>query len=158
MSIKQFYRTNVAFVELYSYWEDGESINSYTNPVWTKGNLQPFKQGNMVGTTDDYLTVFTDWKVLYVKTRPVTDKTGVPPQAVYGATYFFYNGDWYIFTADQDWTTAGRGVKHWKILAFTADAITDDLPEPIPIADLVENFESVVSELNQTIPLITKEQ
>lgn len=156
MSIKQFYRTNVAFVELYTIYVDGEPVNTYTPPVWTKGNLQPFKQGTMVGTTAEYLTVFTDWKTLYVKNKPETDRTGVPPTAQFGGTYFYYDGQWYSFTAEQNWTTAGRGVKHWKVLAFTAKDIGDEILPPVPIADLVENFESVVSELNQSIPLITK--
>ena len=69
MSIKQFYRTNVAFVEVYTIWVDGRAENAYTPPVWVKGNLQPFKQGMMVGTTDEYLTTFTDWKTLYVKNK-----------------------------------------------------------------------------------------
>lgn len=157
MSMKQFYRTNVAFVEMYTQWIDGRTVNSYTPPVWTKGNLQPFKQGTVTGTTTDFLTVFTDWKILYVKNKPEIDSSAIPPDATLGGTYFYYDGEWYAFTAQQNWTTAGRGVKHWKVLAFNSKEIGEDIQDPVPIADLVENFESVVSELNQTIPLINKE-
>lgn len=155
MSIKQFYRSNIAFVQMYSMWVDGEAVNTYTKPVWYKGNVQPYKDGNMV-TLEEALTRFQQWRVLYTKFKPEIDTTDVPTDAQYGATYFYFEGNWYKYQAEQDWTTAGRGVKHWKVLALTSKEINRevDVDPPVPVADLVENFEAIVSELNQTIPLI----
>ena len=72
MSKKALYRTNVAIVETYSGWVDGESATWVSPIAWTKGNLQPYKQGVM-SSIDEAGVMFKDWRVLYIKTLPEVD-------------------------------------------------------------------------------------
>ena len=151
MSIKALFRTDVAFVETYSYSFEG-SILTWITPIgWTKGNLQPYKQGIMTDISSAGL-VFTDWRVLYIKNKPNLDYTDRPTNADLqkGLTYFYYGGAWYAVTGDQDWRMQARGVKHYKILAVKSNNVPSYLDKnPTPVADLVESFEQVVIELEQ---------
>ena len=151
MSVKALFRTDVAFVETYSYWFEGNSVIWVTPIAWTKGNLQPYKQGIMTDLTNAGL-VFTDWRVLYIKNKPNLDYTNRPtdPTLAKGLTYFYYGGSWYAVTGDQDWRMQARGVKHYKLLAVKSKDTPDGLDaNPKPVADLVDDFEQVVIELEQ---------
>ena len=151
MSIKALFRTDVAFVETYSYSFEGNFLTWVTPIGWTKGNLQPYKQGIMTDLTNAGL-VFTDWRVLYIKNKPELDYTDRPTNADLqkGLTYFYYGGAWYAVTGDQDWRMQARGVKHYKLLAVKAKDTPYGLDaNPTPVANLVDDFEQVVIELEQ---------
>lgn len=151
MSVKALFRTDVAFVETYSYYFEGNPVAWVTPIAWTKGNLQPYKQGIMTDLTNAGL-VFTDWRVLYIKNKPNLDYTNRPtdPTLEKGLIYFYYGGAWYAVTGDQDWRMQAKGVKHYKLLAVKSKATPDGLDaNPTPVADLVDDFEQVVIELEQ---------
>ena len=151
MSVKALFRTDVAFVETYSYLFEGNPVAWVTPIAWTKGNLQPYKQGIMTDLSNAGL-VFTDWRVLYIKNKPELDYTNLPTNTDVqkGLTYFYYGGAWYAVTGDQDWRMQARGVKHYKLLAVKAKDTPDGLDaNPTPVANLVDDFEQVVIELEQ---------
>lgn len=150
MSKKALYRQNVAFTQAYSYIKDGEPVTVFVPIVWTKGNLQPFKQG-IITNISDVGTIFKDWRVLYTKTHPVFDTTNIPTDADAGITYFYYDGVWYSVNGEQDWSIQARNVKHFKWLAVHVQnaSLPPALVEPVPYSRLVESFEKVVSELDQ---------
>ena len=150
MSTKALYRTNVAVVETYSGWADGESATWVSPIAWTKGNLQPYKQGIMQ-SIDEAGIQFTDWRVLYIKTIPVIDFSTKPSDLTEkGKTYFYYEGVWYDVQGNQDWTIQARGVKHYKLLAVKSKEPPANLVgELTPTANLVEDLEYTVNELTQ---------
>lgn len=150
MSTKALYRTNVAVVETYSGWVDGESATWVSPIAWTKGNLQPYKQGIMQSISEAGIQ-FTDWRVLYIKTIPVIDFSTKPSDLTEkGKTYFYYEGVWYDVQGNQDWTIQARGVKHYKLLAVKSKEPPANLVgELTPTANLVENLEYAVNELAQ---------
>lgn len=151
MSVKALFRTDVAFVETYSYYDTGETVEWVTPYAWTKGNLQPYKQGIITSIAEAGI-IFTDWRVLYVKKKPIFDYTNKPnmPTTAKNKTYFYYGGSWYAVTGDQDWTMQARGVKHFKLSAVKEKDLPQGLDaNPTPIATLVEDFEHVVMELEQ---------
>lgn len=153
MSIKAFYRQHVAFMESYSHYKDGEPVTTSTPPVWGKGNLQPWKQG-IVTETVDAGVFFRDFKVLYVKHKPLFDLTGIPEKSTKLASYFYVDGVWYLYKAEQDWSTQAQGVKHWKVLGVKNSSNTNPFPDPIPVADLVQRLENQVNELEQLTPIL----
>ena len=150
MSTKALYRTNVAIVETYSGWVDGESATWVSPIAWTKGNLQPYKQGIMQSISEAGIQ-FTDWRVLYIKKLPVVDYSTKPSDLTEkGKTYFYYEGVWYDVQGNQDWTIQARGVKHYKLLAVKSKEPPSNLVgELTPTANLVENLEYAVNELAQ---------
>ena len=150
MSTKALFRTNVAIVETYSGWVDGESATWVSPIAWTKGNLQPYKQGIMQSISEAGIQ-FTDWRVLYIKTIPVIDYSTKPSDLIQkGKTYFYYEGSWYDVQGEQDWTIQARGVKHYKLLAIKSKEPPASLVgELTPTATLVENLELTVNELTQ---------
>ena len=150
MSTKAFYRTNVAIVATYSGWVDGEN-ETWVSPItWTKGNLQPYKQG-VTQSISEAGVQFTDWRVLYIKSIPVIDYSTKPIDLIQkGKTYFYYEGSWYDVQGNQDWTTQAKGVKHYKLLAIKSKQLLANLVgELTPTATLVENLEYAVNELAQ---------
>lgn len=153
MSIKAFYRQHVAFIESYSYFVDGESVITTTPPVWSKGNLQPWKQGIVTNEVDAGV-FFRDFRVLYVKRKPLFDLTGIPEIADKLASYFYVDGVWYLYQAEQDWSTQAQGVKHWKVLGVKNSSNENPFPDPIPVADLVQRLENQVNELEQLTPIL----
>ena len=154
MSIAAFYRTHIPFMEIYSYYVDGRAQFWFTSPTWTKGNLQPFKQG-LMGSLDEVGTIWTDWKTLYVRKLPEFDYTERPQDAGYLRTVVYIAGRWYEVTATQDWTTAGRAPKHKKYLAVATKVPEGEVwPEPVPMASLVASFEAAVRELQQTTIIV----
>ena len=157
MSIAAFYRTYVPFVRTYSYYDEGNNVEVQTPPTWVKINLQPFKQGVQL---DPAATgnIYKNWKTAYVRAIPVYDLTGIPSNATMNGEYFYYNGQWFAVTADQDWTTAGRAPKHYKYLAIAQTGQgAIQWPEPVPLGQLVENFEAVIRELHILTPLVIEE-
>lgn len=150
MSKKALYRTNVAIVETYSGWVDGESATWVSPIAWTKGNLQPYKQGIMQ-SIDEAGLQFTDWRVLYIKSLPAVDYSTKPSETTQKSkTYFYYEGGWYDVQGEQDWAMQARGVKHHKLLAVKSKEPPSNLVgELTPTANLVENLEYAVNELAQ---------
>ena len=150
MSTKALFRTNVAVVGTYSGWVDGESATWVSPIAWTKGNLQPYKQGIMQSVSEAGIQ-FTDWRVLYIKTIPVIDYSTKPSDLIQkGKTYFYYEGSWYDVQGEQDWTMQARGVKHYKLLAVKSKMPPANLVgELTPTANLVEDLEYAVNELTQ---------
>ena len=150
MSTKALYRTNVAVVETYSGWVDGESATWVSPIAWTKGNLQPYKQGVMTSVNEAGV-IFKDWRVLYIKTIPVIDFSTKPSDLTEkGKTYFYYEGVWYDVQGNQDWTMQAKGVKHYKLLAVKSKQPPESLVgELTPTANLVEDLEYTVNELTQ---------
>ena len=150
MSKKALFRTNVAIVETYSAYIDGESAIWVSPIAWTKGNLQPYKQGIMQ-SIDEAGLQFTDWRVLYIKSLPVVDYSTKPSAITQKSkTYFYYEGSWYDVQGEQDWTMQARGVKHHKLLAVKSKQPPASLVgELTPTAKLVENLELAVNELTQ---------
>ena len=150
MSKKALYRTNVAIVETYSGWVDGESATWVSPIAWTKGNLQPYKQGVM-SSIDEAGVMFKDWRVLYIKTLPEVDYSTKPTNLTdKNKTYFYYEGSWYDVQGEQDWTMQARGVKHYKLLAIKSKQPPESLVgELTPTANLVEDLEYIVNELTQ---------
>lgn len=157
MSIAAFYRTYVPFVRTYSYYSEGRNVDVETPPTWVKINLQPFKQGVQL---DPAATgnIYKNWKTAYVRAIPVYDLTGIPSNATMNGEYFYFKGQWFAVTADQDWTTAGRAPKHYKYLAIAQTGQgAIQWPEPTPLGQLVEDFEAVIRELQQLTPLVIEE-
>ena len=150
MSTKALYRTNVAIVETYSGYIDGEPAVWVSPIAWTKGNLQPYKQGIMQ-SIDEAGLQFTDWRVLYIKSFPEVDYSTKPNEITHESkTYFYYEGRWYDVQGEQDWAMQARGVKHYKLLAVKSKQPPESLVgELTPTANLVENLEYAVNELAQ---------
>ena len=150
MSKKALYITNVAIVETYSGWVDGESATWVSPIAWTKGNLQPYKQGIMQ-SIDEAGISFSDWRVLYIKSFPEIDYSTRPSILTQkGKTYFYYEGSWYDVQGEQDWSMQARGVKHHKLLAVKSKQPPESLVgELTPTANLVEDLEYTVNELTQ---------
>lgn len=154
MSRKGLYRTDVAFIDTYTGFSDGETVTFTTIPIWVKGNLQPWKQG-ITNTLGSAGVIFSDWRVLYIKDYPVIETTGIPSDATKNKSYFFYEGQWYGITANQDWTIQAKGVKHYKLLAEKVNA-PEGVTTPTPFNSLVEDFERAIAELDQTTTLINE--
>lgn len=150
MSKKALFRTNVAIVETYSGWVDGEPVTWVSPIAWTKGNLQPYKQGIMQSISEAGIQ-FTNWCVLYIKSLPVLDYSTKPSGMTQkGKTYFYYEGVWYDVQGHQDWTIQAKGVKHYKLLAVKSKQPPESLVgELTPTANLVEDLEYTVNELTQ---------
>ena len=150
MSIKGLYRTNVAIVRTYGTMTDGEPVLWVSPIAWTKGNLQPYKQGVMTSVNEAGV-VFKDWRVLYIKSFPEIDYSTRPSVLTQkGKTYFYYEGSWYDVQGEQDWTMQARGVKHHKLLAVKSKMPPSSLVgELTPTATLVEDLEYTVNELTQ---------
>ena len=150
MSIKGLFRTNVAIVKTYGTMVDGEPVLWVSPIAWTKGNLQRYKQGIMQ-SIDAVGIHFSDWRVLYIKSFPEIDYSTRPSVLTQkGKTYFYYEGGWYDVQGEQDWAMQARGVKHYKLLAVKAKDTPDGLDaNPTPVANLVDDFEQVVIELEQ---------
>ena len=153
MSRKALYREHVAFVVIGTSWQDGESVPTMSNVVWTKGNLQPYKQGITVATTEAG-DRYKDWRTLYVKDLPKVVGEG-GEYSVESTTYFVYNNAWYKVISKQDWSNQARGVKHYKITAIKTPK-PDGVTLPEPVGKLTQNFEIAIEELKQATKLIGK--
>lgn len=157
MSKKGLYRTDVAYMENYNSWDDGEAVVIYSEPTWIKGNIQPWRQG-ITNELIDAGFRFKDWRVLYTKGKPTATYTlPVPSDARKGVTNVYYEGAWYNVVSEQDWSTQAKGVKHYELILERLDAPPSGVPNPVPVNNLVRDFERAVQELNQTT-IIVEEQ
>lgn len=151
MSRKSLYRTHVAFVVIQGEFVDGGDDPYKANIVWTKGNLQPYKQG-VTTTLEPSGNVFKDWRILYVKKIPELVGAG-GEYSVPQVMYFVYDNKWYKITSEQDWTLQGRGAKHYKIIAQKTGK-PEGISLPQPVGKLAQNFETAVAELKQSTKLL----
>lgn len=154
MSKKALYRIDVAFMQAYSIYSDGESVTSYTDVVWTKGNIQPYKQGLTVESVDAGYR-YNDWRVLYIREMPEFDLSNLLPNTEPSRVYVYYEGNWYYIQSDQDWSTQARGVKHRKLLIEKTQP-PEGVATPTPFNNLVEDFENAINELEQASTLINE--
>lgn len=151
MSRKGLYRTHVAFVVEQGEFIDGGKNSDTPNIVWTKGNLQPYKQG-VTSVLEPSGNIFRDWRILYVKKLPQLVGSG-GEYSVSQVKYFVYNNKWYKITSEQDWTMQGRGAKHYKIIAQKTTP-PDGIKLPQPVGKLAQDFETAVAELKQSTKLL----
>lgn len=153
MSKKGLYRIDVAFLDTYSGYQDGEPVTVTTDVVWIKGNMQPWNKGITVDITTAG-DVFKDWRTLYTKELPnLTISQPLPPSPQKGSSYVYYDAKWYKIIGTQDWSNQAKGVKHFELLLQKSVA-PDGVPNPIPVNNLVRDFERAIQELNQTTIII----
>ena len=157
MSKKGLYRTDVAYMENYNSWDDGEAVTIYSEPTWIKGNIQPWRQG-ITNELIDAGFRFKDWRVLYTRGKPIATYTQpIPSDAIKGVTNVYYEGAWYNVVSEQDWSTQAKGVKHYELILERLDSPPSGVPNPVPVNNLVRDFERAVQELKQTT-IIVEEQ
>ena len=127
MPNRSFYRTMVAFYAKYGQYVNGRWEEGYTEPLFKKVNFQPFKDGEML-TFDESTTYYTKgYKKVYFR-GPLEFPENPPDDA---EILFFYDGLWYQVQGDMDYTTPGRGPKHFKMLAVKyADGTEPTIEEP----------------------------
>ena len=154
MSKKGLYRTDIAYMENYSGWYNGEPVCIYSEPTWIKGNIQPLKQGVTNVLIEEGFR-FKDWRVLYTRGKPtVTYKLAIPVNATKGVTKIYYEGAWYNVAGEQDWSTQAKEVKHYELILERLDEPPDGVSNPVPVNTLVRAFERAIQELNQTTIII----
>ncbi|PWW33405.1 hypothetical protein [Chromohalobacter israelensis] len=126
MPSKSFYRTYVAFYASYGYYDSrGDWVEGYTDPLFKKVNIQPFKDGEMLTFTEKAGFYNKGYKVVYFKGELVFPED--PPED--SEISLFYDGVWYQVQGSMDFTTPGRGPKHYKMLA-SKYATPPNIPEP----------------------------
>lgn len=164
MSIAAFYRNWIPVVGKWTYFSGGRGEEVFTEFKYYKGNVQPFKDGFGVANTSSGVLNFYDYLLLYTKeeiTFEPPPPEDIPADAIELALtfkWFYVNGKWYTVTGDENWTYAGKAPKHFKYSGqyqSGSDYVGGDVGDPIPIPDLVSEFESVISELNQMTNIIT---
>lgn len=159
MSISAFYRTWVPVVGQFTYMDKGRPEIWYSPVVYIKGNIQPWKKGELIQPISDGVLVLTDYNVLYTHYKPEFDLSDAPDEELtYERTWAFHEGKWWDVQGNQNWTKAGRAVKHykWFMSAQTGDT-APELPEPIPFGELVDSFGQAVRELQQTSFIIEEQ-
>ena len=135
MSKKGLFRTHVALVK-------GSDV------VWTKGSLQPYKQGVSVELTEAGYR-YNDWRILYLGDFPNFPFNGGITQNI----YFVVDGEWYLVQSKQNWSTQAKGVKHYKLIGQKTEK-SSSIATPLPIGKLAQNFENAVNELDQATKLL----
>lgn len=161
MSIRQFYRNTIPMVQHFTYLADGREEKWITDIIQAQGNLQPYKEGLGVDASDPAFTEFINYWVAYIKQIPTFDYTEAPEGVVLSQadTYCYINGLWLPVEGIQDWTRAGRAVKHYKLFikgsgtGLNIPTLIKDLV-PQPITNIVQRFENEVNELRNNIPLL----
>ncbi len=157
MSIKAFYRNWVGTVGKYSYRDasTGRTENVYTEFSFFKGNIQPWKEG-MGNFSSDGVFIFRDFNLLYTKADVTFEAPDTIPSNATAVTlidwWFYTEGKWYLVQGDENWTRAGRNPKHYKYYGqyiSGQEDIMNDVGEPTPFPELVDQFENVVMELDQ---------
>jgi len=156
MGIKAFYRNWVGVVGKYTYTQANRTEEVFTDIKYYKGNIQPWKEGMGQFNSGGGGFVFEDFNLLYTKSDVTFEEPdGIPPTATnitFFQWWFFHNGKWYFVKGDEDWSYAGRQPKHHKYYGqylSGQEDIIDDVGVPIPLGELVDQFQNVVSELNQ---------
>ena len=146
MSKKGLYRTDVALLQSYSRLVDGETVKTFSEVLWTKGNVQPWRQGIVFDLGQEGIR-FNDYRVLYTRNMPP-----FPPKPVgttKSLTHVYIDGRWYVVDGEQDYTTQAKGYKHYKLLLMKSPK-PEGIPDPVPVSNLVSDFQRVVEELKQT--------
>lgn len=146
MSKKGLFRTHVALVTVVSEWVDGEPV-LVANTVWTKGNLQPYKQGISIELTEAGYR-YNDWRILYLKDMPVFSVEDAPQ-----LSYFVVNEEWYLIQSKQNWTTQAKGAKHYKLIGQKTPK-PDFVNMTMTIGELAQDFENAINELDQATKLL----
>lgn len=166
MSIAQFYRTPIPMVKVASYRNEyGDNMEVVTPIVQPLGNTQPYKNGLVQNNTSGGL-VFNSFWIVYLKNLPEWDWSGAEgadeDDLNEAKTYVMIDGEWYSLVGQQDWTKAGRGVKHWKLFCekLTSIAIPNIIKDlkPIPLRSLVTRWDNEINELTQVTKLIIGEE
>lgn len=163
MSLKQFYRESIPMVRHFTGTSGGRPIE-YTTPIMQpQGNVQPMKQG-LFPTQEASSVRFIKYWVLFIKNMPEWDLSGAPPEVQdmpidESSLWVYVEGRWLLADGVQDWTRAGRAVKHWKLVVkgdHSGLTVPDGIKNlvPTPIRDLVTRFTNEVNELEQVAPMI----
>lgn len=153
MSKKGLYRTDVALLQSYSKLEDGESVEIFSEVLWTKGNVQPWRQGVVFDLGQEGIR-FNDYRVLYTRNMPPFPP--IPTGATKSLIHVYVDGRWYVVSGEQDYTMQAKGYKHYKLLLMKSPK-PEGIPNPVPVGNLVSDFQRVVEELKQT-SIILEEQ
>jgi hypothetical protein len=160
MSIAAFYRNWLPFVITYGTFVEGDFVTVVTPPVFVKGNIQPFKSGTLL-TLSEVGIAFKNYRTLYLRNLPPMPE--LPEGASTVKAYVWLEGNtiigapkgWYVVTSSKDYTLAGRAPKHYEMTAlFSASDQPPDTGEPTPLPSLVDEFESIVSELHILTPIV----
>lgn len=146
MSKKGLYRTDVALLQSYSRLVDGETVKTFSEVLWTKGNVQPWKQGIVFDLGQEGIR-FSDYRVLYTRNMPPFPPE--PTGTTKALTHVYIDGRWYVVDGEQDYTTQAKGYKHYKLLLMKSPK-PEGIPDPVPVSNLVSDFQRVVEELKQT--------
>jgi hypothetical protein len=157
----KFYRNWVGVVGRFSYRELGDLKEAFTEVEFVRGNLQPWKDSVGALNSSSGVFIFEDYFLLYTRKKLEFEQPESIPEDAEGVTFdgwwFFYDNKWYNVLGDEDWSQAGRNPKHQKYYGKYASGnadIIEGVGVPIPLAELVDNFELIVSELEQVSNLI----
>lgn len=160
MSIAAFYRSWLPFVVSYGTYVAGEFVTVTSPPFFVKGNIQPFKSGTML-TLAEAGVAYKNNRTIYLRNLPVLPSIPADAQAV--KAYVWIDGNtvlgeskgWFVVTTSKDYTKAGRAVKHYEMTGlYTATDQPEGIGEPTPLPELVDEFESIVSELHILTPIL----
>lgn len=156
MSIAALYRTWVPTVARWSYLDNGINEEVYNEFKYYKGNIQPFKRGFGVEDTSSGSLVFNEYLLLYTREEVDFEQPSGIPSGATNITlmfkWFYVDGRWYTILGDENWTRGGRAPKHFKYSGEYQSGqgyVGEDVGDPVPLPELVSEFEAIVSELNQ---------
>lgn len=155
MSIAAFYRTELPMTQAWSYYKDGKAQTFFSPIEYTKGNVQPWKEGEKVNNPAGGV-YFSEYSIVYLKNIPVFEVPVIPgaQDIQQGSTYIFIDNRWNTITGKQNWRRAGKGPKHWKIqtVAMPTQTPENQIP-PTPEISMrtVESFQNETYELEQVI-------
>ena len=158
LSISAFYRTWLPCVAHYTYSQQGQGRDWFSPITYVKGNVQPWKKGEVVEVGTATLS-FRDYQTAYIKKEPEFDLTDLPEDAVFTRLYFYLEDKWFASLQTQNWTRANKAVKHYKHF-ISAQQGLDVIPNvgvPTPFGELVDEFDSIVRELQQVTPIIQEQ-
>jgi len=157
MSISAFYRTWVPTVSQWGYYNmTGDFVEVYSDFKYFKGNIQPFKKGYGLENTTTGSLLFLEYYLLYTREEVAFEQpSSIPAEAtdvemVY--RWFYFDGKWYTIQGDENWAVSGRAPKHFKYSGKYQSGqgyVGNDVGDPVPLPELVSEFEAVVRELNQ---------
>lgn len=157
MSIAAFYRTWVPTVSRWVYYDQqGQAVETYTDFKYYKGNIQPFKKGFGVEDNNTGELVFHEHLLLYTREEVAFEPPPSLPPGITDAEmtfrWFYFDGKWYTIQGDENWSVSGRAPKHYKYSGKYQSGqgyVGGDVGDPVPLPELVSEFEAVVRELNQ---------
>lgn len=156
MSIAAMYRTWVPTVSRWGYLDQlGDFVEVYSEFKYYKGNIQPFKKG--FGLEDNVTgeLLFLEYLLLYTREEVAFEQPSSIPEtedADMVFRWFYFDGKWYTIQGDENWSVSGRAPKHFKYSGKYQSGqgyVGNDVGDPVPLPELVSEFEAVVRELNQ---------